>query len=103
MKDNAETRSLADELGDWRVRYAFATTTYGRDIARRRLTELGETAEGFAHLDRLADPIGPMVCGWIIDGDAGLTCDRKATRGTAATGPLCDEHGEEHERESEGR
>jgi len=98
-----QTLPPADELGDWRARYAFAPNEYARGIARRRLTELGETTAGFAHLDRLAEPIGPMACGWIIDGDAGLTCDRKATRGTMATGPLCYEHGEEHERESEGR
>lgn len=103
MSAAEQTLPPANELGDWRARYAFATTTYGRDIARRRLTELGETAEGFAHLDRLAEPIGGTMCGWIIDGDAGLTCDRKATRGTQITGPLCDEHGEEDQRESEGR
>lgn len=43
----------------------------------------------------------PELCGWIIDGDAAMTCDRKATRGTQITGPLCDEHGEEDQRESE--
>jgi hypothetical protein len=43
------------------------------------------------------------TCGWIIDGDGGLTCDRPAKRGTQITGPLCDEHGEEDQRESEGR
>ena len=48
------------------------------------------------------------ACGWIIDDDADedgndVLCGKPATRGTAATGPLCDEHGEEHERESEGR
>jgi hypothetical protein len=46
-----------DELKDWRARYALATTKVGRKIARRALTDLGETAEGFAHLDKLADPI----------------------------------------------
>ncbi len=38
-------------------------------------------------------------CGWLDD--ASEECGARATRGTNVSGPLCDEHGEQHERESE--
>ncbi len=46
-----------DELHEWRARYALATTNDARKIARRALTDLGESVDGFAHLDKLAEPL----------------------------------------------
>lgn len=37
-------------------------------------------------------------CGWLL-GASEIECGKTATRGTTTTGPLCDEHGEEYDRE----
>lgn len=37
-------------------------------------------------------------CGWLL-GSSLIECGKTATRGTTTTGPLCDEHGEEYDRE----
>lgn len=41
----------------------------------------------------------PPTCGWLL-GATEIECGKPATRGTEATGPLCDEHGEQHERDA---